>query len=414
MRAAKIGASNTFRSLENRNFRLYVGGQLVSVTGTTMQQVGQSWLVYKLSGSGTALGVNLALQFLPMLALAVWGGLLADRHDKRRLLIATQIATGILAVALWVLVVQGVVTVLLVHLFALLLGCVSAVDMPTRQAFVMEMVGRENTPNAVALNSATFTSGRLLGPAAAGVIIASVGVDACFLINGVSYLATVLALCAMNTAELVPIPRADPEPGQVRAGLRYTLRTPELRTPLLLVAVVGTFGLSFIVVLPLLAEESFSGGSRLYGLLMSALGLGSLLGALFTARRQQPTPGMLVGGAAGFGVATTLTAVSPSPAVAAVLLVACGMTVMVSLTTANSTLQLSSEPTMRGRVMALYGLVFLGTTPVGGPMLGGVADHVGPRASLALAGIASLGAAAAAARPLLEGRRAASRRPGSE
>lgn len=397
--------SNTFRSLRSRNFRLYVAGQLVSTTGTAMQQVGQSWLVYDLARSGTALGVNLALQFLPIMLFAAWGGLLADRLDKRRLLIVTQAASGVLAIALWGLVASGVVTLFFVHVFAFLLGSVSAVDMPTRQAFVMDMVGREDASNAVALNSATFTSGRLFGPALAGVVIASLGVGPCFLINGLSFLATILALHGMDRDDLLHIPRAAPERRQVRAGLRYTWRTPELRTPLLLLAVVGTIGLSFIVVLPLLAEDSFDGGPRLYGVLMSLLGLGSLVGALIAARRQQPTRAVVVGAATGFGVATTLTALAPSAAVASVLLVICGVTVMVFLATVNSTLQLSSEPTMRGRVMALYGLVFVGTTPVGGPILGWVAELWGPRASLALGGMASLGAAAAAAPALLTRRR---------
>jgi MFS family permease len=400
-RAGRAGRGSTFRALRNRNFRLYVGGQLVSVTGTGMQQVAQSWLVYDLTGSGTALGVTMALQFLPVLLFGVWGGLLADRLDKRRLLIATQAASGVLAVALWALVAAGAVTLWVVYLLAFLFGCVFAVDMPTRQAFVMEMVGREDTSNAVALNSATFNSGRLLGPAVAGVIIATLGVGPCFLINGVSYVGTVLALAAMRAGELVPMPRAPRGPGQVREALRYAWRTQGLRIPLLLVTVVGTFGFNFVVVLPLLANQSFDGGPRLYGLLMSLMGLGSLIGALVSAQHRQPTPTVLVGGAGAFGLTATLGALSPTAAVASVALVVMGVAMMVFLATANSTLQLSSDPSMRGRVMALYGLVFLGSTPVGGPIVGWVAELWGPRAGLALGGIASLLAALAAAPPLL-------------
>ena len=401
MRVRERTGRHTFRSLRNRNFKLYVSGQLVSVVGTAMQQVAQSWLVYDLTGSGTALGVIMALQFLPMLLFGAWGGLLADRLDKRRLLIATQGASGALAVVLWALVATGTVELWMVFALAFLLGCVSALDMPTRQAFVMEMVGRDDTSNAVALNSATFNSGRLLGPAVAGVIIAGLGVALCFLINGLSYIGPIIALRAMRTDELVPMPRAPRAPGQVREGLRYTWHTPALRTPLLLVTVVGTFGFNFIVVLPLLADESFGGGPRLFGFLTSLMGLGSLLGALATARRQQPTRTVLVGGAAAFGAAATLVALAPDVVTAAVLLVAVGVAMMVFLATANSTLQLASDPSMRGRVMALYGLVFLGSTPVGGPIIGWVAEHWGARAGLVLGGLASLGAAAVAAAPAL-------------
>ena len=402
---------STFRSLRNRNFKLYVGGQLVSVIGTAMQQVAQSWLVYDLTGSGTALGVIMALQFLPMLLFGVWGGLLADRLDKRRLLIASQAGSGTLAIVLWALVATGAVELWMVYALAFLLGCVSAVDMPTRQSFVMEMVGREDTSNAVALNSATFNSGRLVGPAVAGVIIAALGVGLCFLVNGLSYLAPIVALRAMRPEELVPMPRAPRAPGQVREGFRYTWRTPALRTPLLLVTVVGTFGFNFIVVLPLLADQSFGGGPRLYGALTSLMGLGALVGALGTARRKQPTRTVLLGGAAAFGAAATLVALAPNAASASVLLVAVGVAMMVFLATANSTLQLASDPSMRGRVMALYGLVFLGSTPVGGPIIGWVAEHWGPRAGLALGGLASLAAAGIATAPALAGRWPRLRRP---
>jgi MFS family permease len=400
-----VSPTGTFRSLRNRNFKIYLSGQLVSVTGTAMQQVGQSWLVYALTGSGTALGVSMALQFLPMLLFGVWGGLLADRLDKRRLLMGTQAASGALALVLGALVATGTVTLGAVYVLAFLLGCVSALDMPTRQSFVMEMVGRDDLSNAVALNSATFNSGRLLGPAAAGVIIAWLGVAPCFLINGLSYVGTILALRAMHADELNPLPRAARAAGQVREGFAYAWRTPGLRTTLLLVAVVGTFGFNFVVVLPLLASETFDGGARLYGVLTSFMGLGALLGALATARRAHPTRRVLVGGAAAFGLSAMLVALAPTAAVASVLMVALGAAMMVFLATANSTLQLGSEPTMRGRVMALYGLVFLGSTPLGGPLVGWIAEQFGARAGLAFGGVASLAAALLAAGPMLARRR---------
>lgn len=406
-----MSPTGTFRSLRNRNFRLYLSGQIVSVTGTNMQQVAQSWLVYDLTDSGTALGVSMALQFLPMLLFGVWGGLLADRLDKRRVLIGTQVASGLLALVLFALVATDTVTLGMVYALAFLLGCVSALDMPTRQAFVMEMVGRDDLSNAVGLNSATFNSGRLLGPAAAGLIIAWVGVALCFLINGLSYVGTVLALRAMRASELNPVPRTARAKGQVREGVRYAWRTRELRLTLLLVTVIGTFGFNFVVVLPLLASETFDGGARLYGLLTALMGAGALIGALVTARRARPTRRVLLGGAGGFGLAATLTAVAPSVGTASVLMVAMGTAMMVFLSTANSTLQLASEPTMRGRVMALYALVFLGSTPVGGPLVGWIAEQFGARAGLAFGGVLSMAAAAVAAGPLIAARRRRARVP---
>lgn len=386
----------TFRSLHNRNFRLYTGGQLVSVTGTGMQQVAQSWLVLDLTNSGLALGVTVALQFLPMLLFGVWGGLLADRLDKRRLLIATQASQGVLAVVLWALVVSGAVTLWMVYVLALLLGVAFALDLPTRQAFVIEMVGPEYVSNAVALNSAVFNSGRLLGPAVGGVIIAALGVGPCFLVNGLSYVAVVAALMAMRRSELFPSERAQREPAQVRAGLRYAWRERELRRTLLLITVIGTFGFNFIVVLPLMAKDVFGGGPRLLGTLTSLMGLGALIGALTAARRTRPTRPVLIGAATAFGGFELAVAASPVPALAGVFVVAMGMAMMLFLATANSTLQLGSEPSMRGRVMALYGLVFLGSTPIGGPVIGFISQHWGARMGLALGGLASLAAAAAA------------------
>jgi MFS family permease len=402
---ARKGRRNTFRSLENRNFKLYTVGQLISVTGTAMQQVAQSWLVLKLTDSGVALGVTVALQFLPMLFFGVWGGLLADRLDKRRVLIATQAAQGVLALVLWAAVAGGVVTLWMVYALAFLLGLVTCLDLPARQSFTIEMVGPEHLSNAVALNSAVFNSGRLLGPAIGGILIASVGIGTCFLLNGISYVATVVALQMMEPDKLFRPPPASREKGQVRAGLRYAWHNAELRRPLLLITVVGTFGFNFIVVLPLLAKEAFGGGARLYGALTSLMGLGALIGALVAAHRAAPTRRVLLGGAAAFGVSATLVALAPNAVAAAVLIVAMGAAMMVFLATANSTLQLASEPSMRGRVMALYGLVFLGSTPVGGPIIGWVSQHWGSRAGLAVGGLSSVAAAVAAAVPVVLVRR---------
>ncbi|HVL27367.1 MAG TPA: MFS transporter [Acidimicrobiales bacterium] len=393
-----------FRSLQNRNFKLYTSGQLVSVVGTGMQQVAQAWLVLSLTNSGVALGITVALQFAPMLLFGIWGGLMADRLDKRRLLIFTQAAQGVLALMLFALVATDVVTLGMVYGMALLLGLVTCLDMPTRQSFTIEMVGPDLLTNAVALNSAVFNSGRLVGPAVAGLLIASVGVDVCFLVNGLSYVATVVALRAMRPEELSRQPRAPRERGQVRAGLRYVWGTPELRRPLLLLTVVGTLGFNFIVVLPLLATKDFGGGARLLGVLNSLMGLGSLMGALVAANRARPTRPVLLGGAAAFGLAATAMAVAPNAVVAGVLAWAMGMSMMIFLATTNSTLQLAADSAMRGRVMALYGLLFLGSTPVGGPIVGWVSETWGARAGIALGGVASLVAAGASALPGLRRR----------
>lgn len=388
----------TFRSLRVRNYRLFFGGQLVSVSGTWMQQVAQNWLVLNLTGSGLALGVTVALQFLPMLLFGMWGGLVADRFDKRRVLIGAQAAAAVLAVSLWGLVVTGVVMLWMVFVLAFLLGLVQMVDMPTRQAFVTEMVGPDDVPNAVGLNSAMFNAGRLLGPAAAGVVISAAGVAPAFLVNAATYLVVIVALRAMRPAELhrdllAAGEAAGRHPGQIREGLRYVWRTPELRSPLLLVAVVGTFGFNFNVILPILARYTLDGGARLYGVLTGVMALGSLLGALYAASRARPTRALLVGSAIAFGLLTLVAAVAPTPLTMAVVLVGVGISVMLFLATANATLQLNSAPAMRGRVMALYGLVFLGTTPLGGPLVGFVSEHWGARAGLGLGGGVSLAVA---------------------
>ena len=403
-----VGA-RTFRSLHIRNYRLFFFGQLVSVTGTWMQTVAQSWLVLNLTGSGVDLGVTVALQFLPMLLFGMWGGLLADRSDKRRLLIATQVAGGLLALVLWGLVVTSTVELWMVYVLAFLLGVVTMIDMPTRQSFVIEMVGPDEVPNAVGLNSAMFNTGRILGPAAAGVTIASLGIAPAFLANGLSYLAVIAALAAMRPEELFRREPAERRRGEVRAGLRYVWGDPTLRSTLLLVAVLGMFGFNFVVVLPLLARFTFSGGAGLYSVFTALMSLGSLMGALVAASRSRPTRRLLLGAGAAFGAVMLATAVAPTAAVTGVLLVGVGMAVMLFLATANTTLQLNSDPAMRGRVMAIYGLLFLGSTPVGGPLLGWISEEWGPRVGLGLGGALSLAAALAAISTVRSRRRSARR-----
>jgi MFS family permease len=401
----RLAGSRTFRSLHVRNYRLFFWGQLVSVTGTWMQTVAQNWLVLSITDSGLSLGVSVALQFLPMLLFGMWGGLIADRHDKRRVLVATQVASGVLALTLWALVAGGVVELWMVYVLAFLLGCVTAVDMPTRQAFVIEMVGDEEVPNAVGLNSAMFNTGRLVGPAAAAVVISSLGIAPSFLLNAVSYLAVIAGLLAMRPDELHRQAVAPRQRGEVRAGLRYVWANPTLRSTLLLVALLGTFGFNFVVVLPLLARFTFDADAGLYGVLTSLMALGSLVGALFAAGATRPTRRRLVGSALAFGALTLVAAAAPTPVTEALVLVAVGLAMMLFMATANTTLQLNSSTAMRGRVMALYGLVFLGSTPLGGPLVGWISGRWGARAGMALAGGLSLAAALVAVAAAVRRRR---------
>jgi MFS family permease len=380
----------TFRSLSVRNYRLFFFGQLVSVSGTWMQQVAQDWLVLHLSNSGTAVGITVGLQFLPMLLFGMAGGIVADRFDKRRVLVVTQSVAGVLAAAMGTLVATGVVQLWMVYGMAFLLGCVTAVDNPTRQAFVTEMVGPDEVTNAVGLNSANFNAARIVGPAVAAVVIEVAGTAPAFFVNAASYLAVIAGLLAMDPAALFRSPPAAKERGQVRQGLRYVWATPELRSTILLVAVVATFGMNLSVVLPLLAKFTFHGGAGTYGLLLSIMAAGALAGGLGAARRRLPTPQLRVGTAIGFGAFSIATALAPTVAMAAALLVPTGAFAISFMATSNSTLQLESSPSMRGRVMALYALVFLGSTPFGGPLVGWISQRWNPRWGLGLGGVITL------------------------
>ncbi|HVM28020.1 MAG TPA: MFS transporter [Mycobacteriales bacterium] len=379
----------TFRSLRIRNYRLFAAGQVVSLTGTWGQRVAQDWLVLELSGnSGVALGVVTGLQFLPVLLFGLYGGVLADRYDKRRLLLMAQAAMGVLALALAVLDLTGAVQLWHVFALAFALGLATAVDTPVRQSFVSELVGPDELPNAVSLNSATFNSARIVGPAAAGVAIASVGTGWVFAANALSYLAVLGGLLAMRAADLHPSVRLRRGKGQLREGLAYVRARPELLVPVLLVAVVGTIGLNFQITLALVAKEVFGRGAGSYGLLSACLAAGSLIGALASARRSgPPRQQRLFLAALAFAGLELAVGLAPTFAVMAVLLVPTGIAVLTFTTTANAMVQLGSAPHMRGRVMALYVLVFLGGTPFGAPVVGALAQAFGPRAALVLCGL---------------------------
>jgi MFS family permease len=378
----------TFHAVSHsRNFRLFFIGQAVSVTGTWMQSVAAAWLVLQLARShaGLALGLLAALNFGPMLFLGAFGGLLADRRDKRSILIATQSIFAVLALALWALVAANVVQLWMVYALTLLQGMVTAIDMPARQSFYVEMVGQAELTNAISLNSAVMTGTRIIGPALAGILIATIGLAPCFLVNAVSYAAVIVGLRLMRPLELQRT-RAERRKGQLREGLAYVWRTAELRDPLIWMAFVFAFAFNFSILFPLLAKDVFGGDAGTLGLLLSLLGVGSLLGALVMARQEHPNPRRLALGSAAFGLASIAVAFAPTLLSELVLLVPMGFVSMVFMITGNSTLQLTSRPDMRGRVMALYGIVFLGSTPIGGPIAGWAAEQLGPRWALALGG----------------------------
>jgi MFS family permease len=387
------GLRRSFDSLSVPNYRRYFAGQIVSVSGNWMQMVAEIWLVLSLTGSGIAVGVTTALQFLPILLFGAWGGVLADRFSKRRLLIVTQTLMALPALALLAVTVGGVVAPWMVFALVFVRGTINAVDNPARQSFAIEMVGADRLVNAVSLNSVIINSARLLGPVLAGLLIATAGVEPCFALNALSFAAMVLALRRMEPAQLNTPPRAERQRGAVRAGLRYVRATPELAVPLALMALVGTLGLNFQVILPLLARFSFAGGPSTYATLVSAMGVGSVIGALLTGARGRTDGHLIAGAALAFGMLALLAALMPSLALEVPVLALLGASAVTFAASINSSLQLSVEPQMRGRVMALYSVVFLGSTPIGGPLAGWLSQTYDPRVALLLAAAAGLAAA---------------------
>ena len=371
----------TFASVRSsRNFRLYLSGQLVSAVGTWMNFTTMSWLVWKLTGSGTALGVNSALAFGPVLVLGAWGGVLADRFDKRRILVVTQSAFAVVSLTLAALVFTHVIALWMIYALSVVSGIINAIDNPARQSFYVEMVGEEVLTNAVSLNSATFTGARIVGPAVAVVLIGTVGMASCFLVDGLSFFAVLAALLAMRPDQLHAQERTTREKGHLVAGLKYVWRTDELRRPLLVMAVVFTLAFQWQVLVPMMAEKVFGSGVRGFGFMSAAAGVGSFAAAFLSANRnRRPTMRLLGIFAMCVGAAMVLVAVSPSLPFATVAMVPVGFSAMSFMITGNTMLQLTAAPQARGRVMALYGVVFLGSTPIGAPIVGSLADRVGPR-----------------------------------
>ena len=385
----RSAADDTFRSLHTRNFRLVFAGQLVSQAGTWMQSVAIIWVVLALTDNGVALGLVTAAQFLPMLLLGAWTGVIADRVDRHRMLVATQVAFTALAVVFSVVTLSGSATVGLMYGLSLVFGVITAFDNPTRRVLVGELVAPDDVPNAVGLNSAMMTGSRVFGPALAGALIAGPGAAWCFVLNAVSYVAVIGALLRMDRSRFHSNPRVAKAKGQVRSGLRYVWAQPTLRASMILVAVVGLTAFNFQVTLALLAERTFHGSAGTYTLLFSTMSLGSMAGGLAVARRTHVSIGALVRAGLWLAVAMTAMALAPTLWLAVLAALPVGFASIFLVSGSNAVVQLEAEPTMRGRVLALYGMLFLGTTPIGGPIIGWVSDVSNPRVAVAVGAVAT-------------------------
>ncbi len=407
MLAVRRNLRATFASLEVPNFRRFFIGQMVSVSGTWMQMIGQSWLVLNLTGSAAALGIVTAAQFLPLLFLGPYTGVVADRRDKRKILIGTQVASMVLALVLGVVVATGVVQLWMVIALAGALGVATAFDSPCRQSFFLEMVGSERVANALTLNSVTMNIGRLFGPAIAGFVIAQWDLSVCFVANGLSYVAAIVALVSIRPGELVRGPRAERARGQLREGLKVVWGEPALKIPLLLMLAIGTLTYEFSVTLPVLVRGTFGVGASGFGMMQSVMSVGAIVGGLVIGTRVKPTPARLAVVAGCFGVVVLGLAVTPSFAAALIVAPFVGGASVLFMAMDNACLQLAATPEMRSRVMGLYAVAFLGTTPIGGPTIGFVAEHFGVRWALGIGGATALIGSVVAARALKRAERRA-------
>lgn len=384
----------TFNSFAVYNFRLYFIGQGISLCGTWMQTIAMSWLVLELTHSGTMLGLVTAAQFTPILLFGVWGGVIADRFDKRKILYVTQTIFGLLALIIGLLIVSHRIELWMVYIIACCTGLNAVVDTPARQTFVVEMVGPDKLRNAISLNSTIVNLARIIGPSFAAIIIATVGVGECFLINAVTYIAVLIALAAMRKKELYPMPLAAKDTtGGVVEGLKYVWREPKLRSTLLMMLIIGTFTYEFPIIMPLFATVSLHGNATTYSAISSAMGLGAVFGGLYTAGKRVIEQKQLITVAILFGLAMIFISVMPNLAIALIFTVIMGTTSIVFIALGNTTLQLTSRPEMRGRVMSLWSIAFQGTTPIGGPIIGAIADHANPRVGILVGGEAALFAA---------------------
>jgi MFS family permease len=391
-------------SLSVPNYRRWFAGQVVSISGNWMQQVAEMWLVLQLTGSGAAVGITAAAQFVPLLLAGGLGGVLADRVSKRALLVVTQTLMAVPALILFALTELDAVSAWMVIGLILVRGTVLAIDNPARQSFVVELVGADRLVNAVGLNSVLVHTSRIAGPAAAALVIAVFGVGPCFLINALSFAAMIVALRGMDADALETPPVVARARGQLRSAVRYVWHDPALRTPLLMMAVIGTFSFNFQVLLPLMADFTWHGTAVAYAALTSAMALGSIAGALASGARQRLDARLIVLAALLMGVLSVAAAGAPELGLQLLILAPLGAASVTFAAGVNSTLQLAAEPAMRGRVMALYSLVFLGSTPLGGPLMGWLAGVSSPRVALAVGGVAAMATALAVLRPQLSHR----------
>ena len=392
----------TFSSLKIRNYRLYFIGQSISMSGTWMQTVAQGWLVLQLTHSGAQLGSVVALQFLPMLIAGPWGGLIADRFNKRGILYYTQSASGLLALGISILVFSGTIQIWMVYIFAMCLGIVRIFDDPARQAFVSELVGSTHVKNAVSLNATANNLARVVGPSIGGILIAGVGIAFCFLLNALSYIATIVMLFRMNGKELRSAAPRRKKSGELKEGFRYVMSSPIIRNTLSMMAFIGTFAYEFQISLPILAKQTFNGDAASYAALMSAFGAGSVVGGLFSAGRHKVAPRHLIIFAMLFGASLIAVSLMPTLILATMGMAMVGFFSINVLSLGNTMLQLESVPEMRGRVMALWGMAMIGSTPIGGPIIGLIGEYMGGRWGVGVGGIAAVATAAVAALTLLK------------
>lgn len=385
--------NQTFAAFKSRNFRLFFIGQGISSIGSWAQTIGMSWLVLSLTHSGTQLGLVLAAQFVPMMILGVWGGLIADSFPKRRTIFITQSLIGLLALTLGLLVVTHSIHLWMIYVLAVMTGLVQVADNPTRQSFIVEMVGPEHLRNALTLNSTLVNTARIVGPTIAAALIATVGIGLCFLFNAASFVAVLMALWLMNPHLLAPAKRATRERGQIRAGLAYAWTNPVIRSTIIMMFIIGTLTYEFPVVLPLLATATLHGNAATYSAMMSAMGLGAILGGLYTAGRTKIHDRQLIYTVAIFGVAIIIASLMPNLISVLIVLTIVGALSVLFISLGNTLVQLASDPEMRGRVMALWTIGFLGTTPIGGPIIGYISDRTNPRVGLAVGGVAAIVAA---------------------
>ncbi len=392
MTRLRLVTGETFASLRIRNFRLFFAGQMVSQTGTWLSMVAQTLLVLRLTDSGVALGLLAAAQFGPVLLLGAWAGVVADRSDKRRLLLIVQSLAMLQSFTMGALAFMGSPPVAAIYAVALAGGVLTAFDNPTRRSFVAEMVPQDRINNAVSLNSALMTGSRVLGPALAGLLVTTVGFGWTFVVDGVSYVAVLVGLLLMRRSELRPSPALERARGQVREGLRYARSVPQLWMPLVMMAVIGTLAFNFQVVVPLFVIKDLGGTDRTFTLLFSVLSLGAFVGALLVARRTGSSVRRVGLTAVAFGVSMAMLAVAPSQGLAFLIGPLVGVTSIAFMTSSTSLVQTESAPEMRGRVLALQAMVFLGSTPIGGPIVGWIAEHLGARYALGLGAVACLAA----------------------